>query len=65
MVSFRPTLPDCLPIISKSPSLENLYYGFGHNHLGWTLGPITGKVITGLVNSETPHNPAFSIDRYL
>ena len=64
-LGFRPTLPDCLPIISKSPSLENLYYGFGHNHLGWTLGPITGKVITGLVNGETPHNPAFSIDRYL
>ena len=64
-LGFRPTLPDCLPIISKSPSLENLYYGFGHNHLGWTLGPITGKVITGLVNGETQHNPAFSIDRYL
>ena len=64
-LGYRPTLPDCLPIISKSPKLENLYYGFGHNHLGWTLGPITGKVISGLVNGETPNNPAFSIDKYL
>ncbi len=64
-LGYRPTLPDCLPIISKSPKLENLYYGFGHNHLGWTLGPVTGKVISGLVNGETPNNPAFSIDKYL
>ena len=64
-LGYRPTLPDCLPIISKSPKLENLFYGFGHNHLGWTLAPITAKIICGLVNGETSNNPAFSIDKYL
>jgi glycine/D-amino acid oxidase-like deaminating enzyme len=44
-MGFRPTLPDFLPVIGKSKFNENIFYAFGHNHLGWTLGAITGKVI--------------------
>jgi len=64
-LGFRPTLPDCLPIISQSPKFKNVYYAFGHNHLGWTLGPITGKMITDLISRNTEINKAFSIERYL
>ena len=64
-LGFRPTLPDCLPIISDSLNHENLYYAFGHNHLGWTLGPITGKIINGIINGEEKINPAFSLSKYL
>ena len=64
-LGFRPTLPDCLPIISQSPKFKNVYYAFGHNHLGWTLGPITGKMITDLISRNTEINKAFSIERYI
>ena len=63
-LGFRPTLPDCLPIIGESPNNTNLYYAFGHNHLGWTLGPVTGKMITKLINNEESHNQAYKMERF-
>ena len=45
----RPTLPDSLPVISRSPHHANVYFAFGHHHLGLTLGPITGRLIADLV----------------
>ncbi|MDC0594328.1 FAD-binding oxidoreductase [Alphaproteobacteria bacterium] len=64
-LGYRPTLPDCLPIIGKSPKHNNIFYAFGHNHLGWTLGPTTGKIITNLMQQNIAIDPAFSIERYL
>ena len=63
-LGFRPTLPDCLPVIGKSLKHDNAYYAFGHNHLGWTLGPVTGKIITNLINNKDEVNPALKIDRF-
>jgi len=51
-LGFRPTLPDFLPIISSSKKYKNLFYSFGHHHLGWTLGAISGKIIAGMVAEE-------------
>ena len=25
---------------------------FGHDHLGWTLGAITGKIVSGIISGE-------------
>lgn len=59
----RPTLPDYLPAIGRVASAPNLYYAFGHQHLGLTLGPITGEIVADMVTGgETP--PAFSLDRF-
>ena len=44
-LGFRPTLPDFLPVIGPSKNYKNLFYSFGHHHLGWTLGAISGKII--------------------
>jgi glycine/D-amino acid oxidase-like deaminating enzyme len=56
-MGFRPTLPDFLPVIGKSKFKENIFYAFGHNHLGWTLGAITGKVIRdGVVERKSNFN---------
>ena len=44
-LGFRPTLPDFLPILGPSAKNKNIIYAFGHQHLGWTLGAITGKII--------------------
>ena len=44
----RPSLPDSLPIISQSAH-KNIFYAFGHQHLGMTLGSMTGELIADLV----------------
>ena len=51
-LGFRPTLPDFLPVIGPSLKNKNIIYAFGHHHLGWTLGAITGKIISGIVAEE-------------
>jgi len=51
-LGFRPTLPDFLPVIGPSKNHKNLFYSFGHHHLGWTLGAISGKIITGMIAGE-------------
>lgn len=53
-IGARPTLPDYLPAIGRSARASNLYYAFGHQHLGLTLGPITGEAIGALVTGEAP-----------
>ncbi len=51
-LGFRPTLPDFLPVMGPSLKNKNIIYAFGHHHLGWTLGAITGKIISGIVAGE-------------
>jgi D-amino-acid dehydrogenase len=51
-LGFRPTLPDFLPIMGPSLKNKNIIYAFGHHHLGWTLGPVTGKIVSGIVAEE-------------
>lgn len=50
----RPTFPDYLPAIGRSTRADNLFYAFGHQHLGLTLGPVTGEAIGALVTEEPP-----------
>lgn len=62
-MGIRPTLPDYLPAIGRSDKAQNLYYAFGHQHLGLTLGPVTGEIVADMV--ETGVGPqAFDIKRF-
>lgn len=47
----RPTLPDYLPAIGRSRRASNLIYAFGHQHLGLTLAPLTGRLVADIANS--------------
>ena len=60
-LGFRPTLPDYLPVIGKSKNYENVFYSFGHHHLGWTLGAISGKIISKMIANE---NTNLDLDPY-
>ncbi len=51
-LGFRPTLPDFLPVIGPSKKYKNVFYSFGHHHLGWTLGAISGKIVSKMINNE-------------
>ena len=60
-LGFRPTLPDFLPVIGPSKKYKNIFYCFGHHHLGWTLGPISGKIVSGMIAEE---NTNLNLDPY-
>jgi D-hydroxyproline dehydrogenase len=60
-LGFRPTLPDFLPVMGPSKNYKNIFYCFGHHHLGWTLGPISGKIIAGMIAEE---NTNLNLDPY-
>jgi len=51
-MSFRPSHPDSLPVIGRSPRQKNVYLAYGHGHLGFTMAAITGELIGQLVDSE-------------
>ena len=45
----RPSLPDSLPVLGRSPVHPDVYFAFGHGHLGLTGAATTGKIIADLV----------------
>jgi D-amino-acid dehydrogenase len=53
-LGFRPSLPDSLPIIGPAPGTANAWLAFGHQHIGLTLGPLTGRLIADLVGGRDP-----------
>ncbi|HEY0683680.1 MAG TPA: FAD-dependent oxidoreductase [Steroidobacter sp.] len=48
-LGFRPSLPDSLPVIGRSPRARNVIYAFGHGHLGVTLAAETARVVSDLI----------------
>lgn len=48
-LGFRPSMPDSKPVIGRSPKLDNVYFGFGHGHLGLTQSARTGQLIADLM----------------
>ncbi|MFT5798176.1 MAG: glycine/D-amino acid oxidase-like deaminating enzyme [Candidatus Azotimanducaceae bacterium] len=51
-MGHRPTMPDSLPVIGYSPKSDRVVFAFGHQHIGLTLGGITGKIVTDLVQGK-------------
>ncbi len=51
-MGFRPTLSDSLPVIGESQKCKNVFYAFGHQHLGLSLGAVTGKSIASLIDNK-------------
>jgi D-lysine oxidase len=62
----RPCLPDMLPIIGPAPRHRGLWFDFGHHHLGFTLGPVSGRLLAEMMTGETPFiDPApYRADRF-
>lgn len=49
---LRPMTPNMMPIIKQSDKNAKVFYNTGHGHLGWTLGPATGKAVTEIIKSK-------------
>jgi D-amino-acid dehydrogenase len=62
----RPCLPDMLPVIGRAPRQQGLWFDFGHQHHGLTLGPVTGRLLAEMMTGETPFaDPApFAVERF-
>ena len=45
-------LPEIKKSIAISKNYKNVFYSFGHHHLGWTLGAISGKIISKLIAGD-------------
>ena len=50
----RPCLPDMAPVIGPAPRHKGLWFDFGHQHLGLTLGPVSGLLLAQMMAGETP-----------
>ncbi len=53
-LGHRPTMPDSLPVIGYSKTSDRVILAFGHQHIGLTLGGITGRIVTDLIHGKTP-----------
>lgn len=65
-MGYRPSTPDSLPVIARSPKCNSVFYAFGHGHLGLTLAAITAQLVAGMVSGQPPSfdlSP-YRIDRF-
>ncbi len=53
-LGLRPCTPDMRPVIGRAPRHRGLWFAFGHNHHGLTLGPVTGRLLAEMMTGATP-----------
>jgi len=58
-MGMRPCTPDMRPVIGQASQHRGLWFAFGHNHHGLTLGPVTGRLLAEMMTGE----PAFTDPR--
>jgi D-amino-acid dehydrogenase len=63
---FRPSMPDSMPVIGPSVKDKDVFYAFGHGHIGMTLSGISGKIIADLISQKEPKVDIwpFRVDRF-
>ena len=47
-----PRIPNSKPVIGRSPRHRNVFFAFGHDHLGLTMAGITGKLVAELATGK-------------
>lgn len=53
-MGYRPSLPDHLPVMGRVPDGRNVFFAFGHQHLGLTLSGVTARVMANVVAGREP-----------
>lgn len=54
-MGHRPSLPDSLPVLGRSPRFPNAYFAFGHGHVGLTAAAPSAEIIASLVSARRPY----------
>ncbi len=60
-MGHRPAPADSLPIIGPAPASDNVFFAYGHHHVGLTSGPKTGRIVAQHVMGLQPN---VNIDAY-
>ncbi|WP_296177261.1 NAD(P)/FAD-dependent oxidoreductase [Psychrobacter sp. UBA2769] len=62
----RPCMPDMKPVIGPAPKHDKLWFAFGHSHQGFTLGPMTGRIVEEMIHDKPTlvDIEPFSADRF-
>ncbi len=55
----RPCLPDMVPMIGPVVGKKGLWADFGHQHWGFTLGPVTGRLLAEMMTGEATFTDPF------
>ncbi|MGA9914856.1 NAD(P)/FAD-dependent oxidoreductase [Paraburkholderia sp.] len=58
-LGLRPCTPDMRPVIGQAPRHRGLWFAFGHNHHGLTLGPVTGRLLAEMMTGAEPFADPF------
>jgi D-amino-acid dehydrogenase len=48
----RPCTADMLPVIGAAPRHRGLWFNFGHAHQGFTMGPVSGRLMAELIEGS-------------
>jgi D-amino-acid dehydrogenase len=51
---LRPCTPDGLPVVGWAPNVGGIFIATGHARMGFTLGPITGKLASECILDGEP-----------
>ncbi len=54
-MGHRPSTCDSLPLIGSFDKAKNVWSGFGHQHVGLSAGPKTGRWLAQLISGQTPN----------
>ncbi|MCG8490419.1 MAG: FAD-dependent oxidoreductase, partial [Sneathiellales bacterium] len=65
-LGHRPATADSLPVIGPAPSSDQIYFAYGHHHVGLTAGPKTGRLVARHVMNTQPNTSieAYRADRF-
>jgi D-amino-acid dehydrogenase len=54
-MGHRPATTDSIPAIGPVPGVKGAWLGYGHQHIGLTGGPMTGRLLAQLISGRTPN----------
>jgi D-amino-acid dehydrogenase len=65
-LGFRPATLDSLPLVGPHPDHEQIFFAAGHQHVGLTGGPKTGRLVADMMAGRHPNVDlsAFAPDRF-
>lgn len=52
-LGHRPATADSLPVIGAAPRAPNVWLGYGHQHVGLTGGPKTGRWLAQMITGQS------------
>jgi len=58
----RPATTDSLPLIGPARAIDNGHMAFGHQHIGLTAGPKTGRLIADMVSNQPSNTDLSAFD---